>query len=48
MMIVYLDTYILGVYLHYVGNKIADEGFLMSTLPIELNENIKNVLSHIL
>ena len=45
MMIVYLDTYILGVCLHYVGNKIADEGFLMSTLPIELNENIKNVLS---
>ena len=44
-MIVYLDTYILGVCLHYVGNKIADEGFLMSTLPIELNENIKNVLS---
>lgn len=45
MEIVHLDARISNICLHIVGNKIADEGLLFSTLPTELNSEIKNILT---
>lgn len=45
MRIIYLDTYISNICLHKVGNKVADDGLLLSIIPTELNENIKNILT---
>ena len=45
MKIVYIDTYILSICIHEVGNKIADDGLSYSLCPIKTNETIKEVLT---
>ena len=44
MKISYIDSTIERCVLHSVGNKVAEEGFLLSTSLLELNDGLKNIL----
>ena len=42
----FLETNIKNLSLHKVGNKIADEGYILSTKTVEVEKDLKNLLTH--